>query len=82
MDDPTVEPTPSEKHCKREVLSIASLQMISHDTPFLRCQADQQSVLLDFEQKDHLLIGLSSPVLGEVEVGNKEAGQSGKRREY
>ncbi len=84
MDDPTVEPTPSEKHSKREVLSIAGIQMISHDTPFLRCQADQQSVLLDsdFEQKDYKLIGLSSPVLGEVEVGSKEAGQSGKRREY
>ncbi len=41
------EPPPSEKHYKRAVLSIASLQIISRDTPFLRCQADQQSVLLD-----------------------------------
>ncbi len=51
VDDPTVEPTPSKKHCKREVLNIVGLQLISRDTPFLRCQADRQSVLLgsDFE---------------------------------
>ncbi len=47
VEDPTVEPPPSEKQYKRAVLSIVSLQMISRDTPFLRCQADQQSVLLD-----------------------------------
>ncbi len=35
VDDPTVEPTPSEKHFKREVLNIVGLQMISRDTPFL-----------------------------------------------
>ncbi len=51
VEDPTVEPPPSEKHYKRAVLSIVGLQMISRDTPFLRCQADEQSVLLnsDFE---------------------------------
>ncbi len=68
MEDPTAGPPPSEKHYKGAVLSNASLQMISRDTPFLRCQADQQFVLL---------LRLSSPVLGEVEVGAKEAGQSG-----
>ncbi len=41
VDDPTVEPTPSEKHCKREVLDIIGIQVISRDTPFLRWQADQ-----------------------------------------
>ncbi len=41
------EPPPSEKHYKRAVLSIADLQMISRDIPFLRYQADQKSVLLD-----------------------------------
>ncbi len=53
--------------------------MISRDTPFLRCQPDRQSVLQgsDFEEKDYKLLGLSSPVLGEVEVGAKAAGQSG-----
>ncbi len=45
VDDPTVEPTPSEKHCKREVLNIVGLQMISRDTQFLWCRADRQSVL-------------------------------------
>ncbi len=51
VDDPTVEPIPSEKHYKREVLNIVGLQMISRDTPFFRCQADRQSVILgsDFE---------------------------------
>ncbi len=79
MEDPTAEPPLSETHHKRAVLSIAGLQMISRDTPFLRCQADQQSVLLDsdFESKDCYLLGLSSPVFGEVEVGDKEAGHSG-----
>ncbi len=47
MEDPTAEPPASEKHYKGAVLSIAGLQMISRDTPFLRCQADQQSILLD-----------------------------------
>ncbi len=47
VEDPMAEPPPSEKHYKRAVVSIAGLQMISRDTPFLRCQADQQSVLLD-----------------------------------
>ncbi len=47
VDDPTVEPTPSEKHCKGEVLNIFGIQVISRDTPFLRWQADQQYVLLD-----------------------------------
>ncbi len=45
-EDPTVEPPPSEKHCKREVLGIVSLQMIFRDTPFLQYQADRQSVIL------------------------------------
>ncbi len=47
MEDPAVEQHPSEKHCKRAVLNIVRLQTISPDTPFLRYQADQQSVLLD-----------------------------------
>ncbi len=47
VEDPTAEPPPSEKQYKRAVLSITDLQMISRDTPFLRCQADQQSVHLD-----------------------------------
>ncbi len=47
VEESTVEPPPSEKHCKRAVLNIVGLQMISRGTPFLRCQADQQSVLLD-----------------------------------
>ncbi len=47
VEDPTVEPPPSAKHCKREILNIIGLQLISRDTPFLRWQADQQSVLLD-----------------------------------
>ncbi len=79
MEDPTAEPPPSEKHYKRAVLSIACLQMISRDTPFLRCQAEQQSVLLDSDFE--YLLGLSSPVFGEVELGDKEAGHTGKRRE-
>ncbi len=33
VDDPTVEPTTSEKHCKREVLNTVGLQIISRDTP-------------------------------------------------
>ncbi len=45
VDDPTVEPTPSEKHCKREVSNTVVPQMISRDTPFVQCQADRQSVL-------------------------------------
>ncbi len=51
LNDPTVEPIPSEKHCKREILNIAGLQIISRDIPILRCQADQRAVLLgsDFE---------------------------------
>ncbi len=55
VEDTTVEPPPSEKHCKREILNIVGLKMISCDTPFLRCQADPQSILLnsDFEQKDY-----------------------------
>ncbi len=79
VEDPTVESPLSERHYKRAVLTIVGLQMISRDTPFLRCQADQQSVLLDsdFDLKDYELLGLSSPVLDEVEVGDKEAGQSG-----
>ncbi len=32
MNDPTVEPLPSEKHCKRDVLNIVGLQLISRDT--------------------------------------------------
>ncbi len=73
VDEPTMEPLPSEKRCNRGILNIVSLQMISRDTPFLRCQADRQTVLLDsdFELKDYKLLGLSSPVLGEVEVGDK-----------
>ncbi len=47
VDNPTVESTPSEKNCKRAVLNIVTLQVIYRDTPFLRCQADRQSVLLD-----------------------------------
>ncbi len=73
VEDPTAGPPPSEKHYKSAVLTIARLQMISRDTPFLRCQADHQSVLLDtdFEYKDCYLLGLASPVLGEV-VGTKK----------
>ncbi len=41
VEEPTMEPLPSEKRCKREILNIVGLQMISRDTPFLRCQADQ-----------------------------------------
>ncbi len=47
VEDPTVEPPSSEKQYKRAVLCIVGLQIISLDTPFLRCQADQQSILLD-----------------------------------
>ncbi len=47
VEDPTAEPPPSEKDYKRAVLSIIGLQMISRDTPFLRCQAGQLYVLLD-----------------------------------
>ncbi len=47
VEDPTVEPPPSEKRYEREILNIVGLQMISRDTPSLRCQADQQSVILD-----------------------------------
>ncbi len=47
MEDPTVEPQPSEKHCKTAVLNLVVPQLISRDIPFLQCQADQQSVLLD-----------------------------------
>ncbi len=47
VGDPTMEPPPSEKHGKREFLNIVGLQVISRDTLFLRCQADQQSALLD-----------------------------------
>ncbi len=49
VDEPMMEPLPSEKRCKRE--NIFGLQMITRDTPFLRCQADRQTVLLgsDFE---------------------------------
>ncbi len=32
---------------KNRILGIVSLQMISRNTRFLRCQADQQSILLD-----------------------------------
>ncbi len=51
VGDPTMEPPPSQKHCKREVLDIVGLQMISRDTPFLRSQTDKRSTLLnsDFE---------------------------------
>ncbi len=38
VKDPTAEPPPSKKHYKIAVLSIAGLQMISRDTPFLRYQ--------------------------------------------
>ncbi len=40
----------------------------------MRCQADRQTVLLDldFELKDYKLLGLSSPALGEAEVGTKK----------
>ncbi len=41
VDEPTMEPLPSEKRCKREILTIVGLQMISRDTPFLRSQADR-----------------------------------------
>ncbi len=73
MDDLTVEPILSEKHCKREFSNIVIFQMISRDTPFWRCQAYLKSVLpgSDFEYKDYQLSGLSSPVLGEVQVGDK-----------
>ncbi len=49
VDEPMMELLPSEKRCKSE--NIFGLQMISRDTPFLRCQADRQTVLLgsDFE---------------------------------
>ncbi len=47
VEDPAAEQPPSEKQYKRAALGIANLQMISRDTPFLRCQADQQSVRLD-----------------------------------
>ncbi len=46
LNDPTVEPIPSEKHCKRDILNTAGLQIISRDIPFLRCEADQRPVLL------------------------------------
>ncbi len=48
--------------------------MIFRDTPFWRCQADRQSFLLgsDLEWK-----GYYQSVLGEVEMGDNEAGQSG-----
>ncbi len=49
VGDPTMEQLPSEKHCRREVLNIVGLQMISRDTPFLRCQADKQPALLDLD---------------------------------
>ncbi len=45
VDEPTMEPLPSEKRCKREILNLVGLQMISRDTPFLHCQADRQTVL-------------------------------------
>ncbi len=51
MDTSENKDCPSEKHYKRAVLSIAGLQTISRYTPFLRCQADQQSVLLDSDFK-------------------------------
>ncbi len=41
VDELTMEPLPSERRCKRAVLNIVGLQMISRDTPFLRCQADR-----------------------------------------
>ncbi len=47
VDEPTMEPLPSEKRCKREIVNTVSLQVISRGTPFLRCQADRQTVLLD-----------------------------------
>ncbi len=40
VDEPTMEPLPLEKGCKIEIVNIVSLQMISRDTPFFRCQAD------------------------------------------
>ncbi len=55
VDEPTMDSLPSEKRCKGEILNIVGLQMISRDTPFLRCQADRQTVLLDsdFEYKEY-----------------------------
>ncbi len=47
VDVPTADQAASENHCKREVLNIVSLEMISRCTPFLRCQSDRESVLLD-----------------------------------
>ncbi len=47
VDEPTMEPLPSEMRCKREVLNIVSLQRISRDTSLLDCQADRSTVLLD-----------------------------------
>ncbi len=44
VDDPTLEPIPSEKHCQLEVLNIVSLDF-GGDTLLLRCQADWQSAL-------------------------------------
>ncbi len=41
VDEPTMEPLPSEKRCNREILNIVGFQMISRDTPFSRCQADR-----------------------------------------
>ncbi len=49
VDEPTMEPLPSKKRCKREIMNIVGLQMISRDTPYLRCQADRQTVLLDLD---------------------------------
>ncbi len=55
VDEPTMEPLPSKKQCKRAVFNIGGLQIISRDTPVLRCHANRLSVLLDldFEQKDY-----------------------------
>ncbi len=49
VDETTMDPIPSEMRCKKEILNIVVLQMIAHDTPFLRCQADRQTVLLDLD---------------------------------
>ncbi len=51
VDEPMMEPLPSKKRCKREILNMFGFQMISRDIPFLRSQADRQTVLLGSDFK-------------------------------
>ncbi len=73
VKDRTVEPPPSEKHCKRAVLNIVGVQMISRDLAMLSWSAICSS-RIGFRVKRPLTIRFVKPSFGWSGDGGQRSG--------